>query len=66
MSIFVVFPRETLDVVIASLDRALFWSLILVGEHVCLQVLENLAAFWIGTSSLLSGLFTAEVVVAAV
>jgi hypothetical protein len=64
VSVFVVLPCETLDVVIARLNGAFLWSLILVGEHMRLQILEYLAAFGIGTSPLFSGLFTAEVVAA--
>ena len=41
MTVLVVLPREALDVILARCDRTLFWSLILVSEHVCLEILEN-------------------------
>ena len=66
VSVLVVFSCESLDMVVAGLDWALLWSLVLVGEGVRLQVLEDFAAFGICASSLLSRLFAAEVVLAAV
>jgi hypothetical protein len=41
-------------VVVACLDRALLRSLILVSEHMCLEVLENFSAFWVSAASFLS------------
>jgi hypothetical protein len=38
--VLVVLARETLDVVLAILDRAFLGTLGLVGEHMGLQVLE--------------------------
>jgi hypothetical protein len=61
MSVFVVFSCETLDVVVAGLDWALFWALILVSEHMRLQILENFSALWICAAALLT-LFLAAVV----
>jgi len=49
--IFIIFPGETFDVIIARGDWALLRPLILVGEHMRLQILKDLAAFWVGTSS---------------
>ncbi len=66
MPIFVILPCESLGVVIAINDRTFFWSFVLVGEHMSLQVLENLSAVWVGASPLLSCLLAAEVVLAAV
>lgn len=54
MPIFVILASETLDVIVACRDWALLRSLILVGEHMRLQILKHLAAFWVGTSALLS------------
>ena len=56
VSVFVIFPCKSLDVVFAGCDRALLWSLILVSEHVCLQILENTSAFWDRAKTLLSTL----------
>ena len=42
--VLVVLPCKAFGVVLARRDRALLWSLVLVGEHVCLQVLEVSAA----------------------
>lgn len=47
VAIFVVFSCEALDVVIASLNGAFLWTLILVSEHVRLQIFENLSAVWV-------------------
>ena len=53
VSILVVLASEAFDVVVASLNRALLWSLILVSQHVCFQVFEDLSALGISASSLL-------------
>lgn len=42
--VLVVLPGEALDVVFAGRDRALLWPFVLVGKHVCLQVLEHASA----------------------
>lgn len=65
VAVLIIFPRETLDVVVASLDRALLWSLILVSQHVCLEILEHLSTIRISASSLLLGLLAAEVAILA-
>ena len=44
VSVLVVLPRESLGVVFTSGDRALFRSLILVREHVRLEILNMSAA----------------------
>ena len=46
VTVLVIFPRETLGVVLAGRDRALFRSFVLVGEHVCLQVFEDAPTLW--------------------
>ena len=43
VSVLVVFPRETLYMVLAGGDGALLWPFVLVSEHVRLQVLEDTA-----------------------
>lgn len=58
VSVLVVFPCETLDVVVARLNRALFRALSLVRQHMRLQVLERLATIRVGTSLLLLRLIT--------
>lgn len=51
--VLVVLPRESLDVVLAGGDWALLRALVLVCEHVGLQVLEHASTFWQGTHALL-------------
>lgn len=46
VSVLVVLARETLDVVLASSDRALLRPLSPMSEHVCLEVLEDAATLW--------------------
>lgn len=53
MTVLTMLARETLDVVFAGLDGALLGALNLVGQHVCLKVLEDLAAVGPGASLLL-------------
>jgi hypothetical protein len=53
MAVFVVLPSEALDVVITCGDWALLRSLILVSEHMRLEVLERLAAVRVRASLLL-------------
>lgn len=65
VSVFIVLARETFDVVIAGLDRALLGTLILMRQHVRLQVLEHLSALWVRAPALLFRLFAAEVAVLA-
>ena len=54
--VLVVLPCETLCVIFTSSNRALLRPLVLVGEHVRLQVLEHSTAFWKWAHSLLPGL----------
>ena len=51
VSVLVIFAGETLRVVLAGEDRALFRSLGLVGKHMRFQVLEDLATvgMWAAT-----------------
>jgi hypothetical protein len=63
--VLIVLPREPFDVVVTCLDWALLGTLILMRQHVCFQVFEDLSTVGIGAASLLSGLFAAEVVLAA-
>lgn len=65
VTVLVVLSGETLDVVVASLDGAFLWSLILVSQHMCLEILEHLSTIGIGASSLLLGFLTAEVAILA-
>lgn len=58
--IFIILPGETLDVIIARGDWALLRPLILVGEHMRLQILKQLAAFWVGTSALFPAFVTVK------
>ena len=66
MPILVVLAGEALDVIVASLNRALLWSLVLVSQHVCFQVFKDLSTLGIGASSLLFGLLAAEIAILAV
>lgn len=61
VAVLVVFAGKTLDVVFAGLDGTLLGSLILVSEHVRLEVLEYLAAIGIGAPLLLLGFIAAKV-----
>lgn len=54
MPVFVVLSGKTLDVVVTSLNRAFLWSLVLVGEHMSFQVLEDLSTLRICASSFFS------------
>jgi hypothetical protein len=63
VSVLIILARETLDVIIARLNRTLLWSLILVGQHVGLQIFEHLSALGICASSLLFRFLTAEVAI---
>lgn len=56
VSILVVLPREALDVVLACRDWALLGPLVLVGEHVCLEVLEDTATLGKWAKTLLARL----------
>lgn len=56
VSVLVVFSCKSLEVVLAGCDRALLWSLILMSEHMCLQVLEYASTFWDGAKTLVSTL----------
>ena len=56
MAVLVVLPCEALVVVFASGDGALLGPLVLVGKHVCLQILENATALWERAHALFSGL----------
>lgn len=56
MAVLVILPRETFDVVLASRNWALFWSFILVSEHVCLQVFKDASTLWQWAHSLLTSL----------
>lgn len=55
MTVLVILPCETFDVVFASRDGALFRPLVLVGEHVCPQILEDTSTFWKRALALLPG-----------
>lgn len=44
VSVLVVFTSEAFDVIFASRDRALLGSFLLMGEHMCFQVLHVSAA----------------------
>lgn len=44
VAVLVVLAGKALDVVIAGGDRTLLWTFQLMGEHVCLDILEYLAA----------------------
>lgn len=50
VSVAVILAGEASLVELASLDRALLRTLILVSEHVCLQVLVHLATVWVRAS----------------
>ena len=54
VSILVVLPRETLNVVLAGRDGALLWSLVLMCKHVGLQVLEDTPTLGKGAEPLLA------------
>lgn len=60
MAVLVVLAGKALDVVIACRDGALLWALVLMGEHVRLQVLEDFAALWVGATSLFFRLVAAK------
>jgi len=64
--VLVVLSGEALDVIVTCLDGALLGPLILVGQHVRLQILEHLSTFRIRASSLLFRLFAAKGILAAV
>ena len=51
VSVLVVFAREAFGVVLASWDRAFLRALILVCEHVRLEVLEVSATRWVWTEA---------------
>ena len=53
MPVFVVFARESLDVVLARNDWAFLGTLRLMSEHVSLEVLEDPSAVGVRASSLL-------------
>jgi hypothetical protein len=59
VAVLVILASETLSVVLASLNRTLLGALILVSEHVSLEILEGLATIRPSTSLLLLGLITA-------
>lgn len=63
VTIFVVLSCESLDVVVARLDRALLRTLVLVSEHVRLQIFEDLSTIRIRTPALLFRLLAAEVAI---
>jgi hypothetical protein len=44
VSVLVVFSCKSLDMILASRYWALLWPLVLVSEHVCLEVLEDASA----------------------
>ena len=46
MSVFVVLACKAFGVVLARGDGALLWPLVLVCEHVGLEVLEDASTFW--------------------
>jgi hypothetical protein len=54
--VFVILPCKAFHIVLARSDWALLRPLVLVGEHVCFQVLEDTAAFRKGAKSLLARL----------
>jgi hypothetical protein len=56
VSVLVVLPRKSFDVVFTGRDGALLRPFILVGKHVGLQVLEDTATFGKGAKALLAGL----------
>lgn len=56
VSVLIVLACKALDVILACCDWALFGSLVLVSEHVCLEILENTTAFWEGAHALLARL----------
>ena len=58
--VFVVFSGKALDVVFTVDNGTLFRSLILVSQHVGLQILEDLPTLWVCASAFSSRLFTAE------
>lgn len=62
VAVLVVLASEALDVILAGLDGTLLGSLVLVGEHVCLEVLEDLATVRVGASLLLLASLVAAVV----
>jgi len=47
MAILIILSRESFDVVVASLNWTFLRSLILMGEHVSFEVLEDFATFWV-------------------
>ena len=54
VTVLVILASEALDVIITCCYWAFLWSFRLVGEHVCFQVLEGLAAVWYRASSLVT------------
>lgn len=56
VSVLVVLPGKALGVVLAGGDGALLGPLVLVGEHVRLEVLEDTAALWKWAQALLARL----------
>jgi hypothetical protein len=54
--VLVILPCEAFDIVLARSDWALLRPLVLVGEHMCLQVFEDSAAFGKRAKSLLTRL----------
>jgi hypothetical protein len=65
MPVLVILSRKALEVIFASRDWALLWPLILVSEHMCLQILEDTTAFWKRAKSLFSALVIDLVTAAA-
>jgi hypothetical protein len=59
VAVLVILASKTLGVVLASLDGTLLGALILMCEHVSLEVLEGLSTIGIRASLLLLGLVTA-------
>ena len=66
MSVLIILSCKSLNVVVACLNRTFLWSLVLMGEHMSLEIFENLSAFWVCAASLLPRFLAAEVILAAV
>ena len=56
VAVLVVFASKSLDMVLACLNRAFLGTFGLVRKHVCLEILENLAAVGMRTALLFLGL----------
>lgn len=61
VSILVILASESLGVVLASLNRTLLRTLILMREHMGLEVLEDLTAVGVSATKLLPRLITTKI-----